>query len=421
MPEPRRTRRKWHATPALIASVALFLASAGLALAAVSSTTGGSDDLDQAINQLNDEIAKKKATVDQLKSQMSVYQQAIEEKRQEAATVQSQLDIVNNKIAETELDIQANQAEIDATTLELKQLDSEIQDKTLKIIRQRQMIAEFLRQLDHTDGRSAIDLLLTERTISDFFNDVQFLQESQQQLKQSLDTVEALKTDLESRQSEQSSKKTQLETIQKQLADAKTTLDEDRSAKTALADQLQVSETRYRYQLADLQKVQANTDADIAATEKKLRKTLDEQQLRKISGASTGWMWPVPSMIVTTYFHDPDYPFRYIFEHPGIDIRASQGTPVRAAKGGYVARAKDAGMGYSYVMIVHDDGLSTVYGHVSKIVAKEDTYVEQGDVIAYSGGTPGTPGAGPFTTAAHLHFEVRVDGIPVNPLGYLQQ
>lgn len=410
------TRRKFYVTPALAASFVVFLASAGMAMGAVSTTDG----FTQAIEELNAEIAKKKADAAALKSQMAAYQKAIEEKRKEAASVRTELDIVQNRIASTELEIESNKIQIDATNLEIKRLESEIQEKTLQIIRQRQMIAEFLRQLDRTDQRTAIDLLLTEKTISDFFNDVQFLEESQRQLKQTLDTVQALKGDLENRQSEQTTKRTELEGIQKELTDAVATLDEQKSAKTVLAEQLQTSETRYRYELAQLQKQQANINADIAATEKKLRKTLDAEKLRKVTGETTGWMWPVPSMTVTAGFHDPDYPFRYVFEHPGVDIRAPQSTPVRATRGGYVARAKDAGMGYSYILLVHENGLSSVYGHISRIAVKEDTYVEKGDIIAYSGGAPGTPGAGPMTTAPHLHFEVRLDGIPVNPLNYLQ-
>lgn len=411
------TRRRFYVTPALAASFVVFLASAGMAMGAVSAT----DEFTQAINELNEEIAKKKADAAALKNQMAAYQKAIEEKRKEAASVRGELEIVQNKIASTELEIEANRLRIDATSLEIKRLDSEIQDKTLQIIRKRQMIAEFLRQIDRTDQRTAIDLLLTEKTISDFFNDVQFLEESQRQLKQTLDTVQMLKADLVSRQSDQTEKKNQLESVQKELENAVATLDEQKSAKIVLAEQLQTSETRYRYELAQLQKQQANINADIAATEKKLRKTLDAEKLRKVTGESTGWMWPVPSMTITAYFHDPDYPFRYVFEHPAVDIRAPQGTPVRASRGGYVGRAKNAGMGYSYVQLIHENGLSTVYGHVSRIVVKEDTYVEKGDIIAYSGGAPGTPGAGPMTTAPHLHFEVRLDGIPVNPLNYLQQ
>jgi len=70
-------------------------------------------------------------------------------------------------------------------------------------------------------------------------------------------------------------------------------------------------------------------------------------------------------------------------------------------------------------MIIHGNGLSTVYGHVSAVYVKTDEYVVQGQAIGRTGGTPGTPGSGPWTTGPHLHFEVRSNGLPVNPESYL--
>ena len=134
-----------------------------------------------------------------------------------------------------------------------------------------------------------------------------------------------------------------------------------------------------------------------------------------------GLIWPTDGHYITTLFHDPDYPFRKsIGEHPAIDIRSSQGSPLYAVADGYVARVKfDGSRAYSYIMIIHGNGLSTVYGHVSGVSVQTDDYVTQGQIIGKSGGMPGTSGAGAFTTGPHLHFEVRKDGIPVNALDYL--
>jgi murein DD-endopeptidase MepM/ murein hydrolase activator NlpD len=70
-------------------------------------------------------------------------------------------------------------------------------------------------------------------------------------------------------------------------------------------------------------------------------------------------------------------------------------------------------------MIVHADGLSSVYGHVNQISVENEQFVTKGQVIGYSGGMPGTRGAGPLSTGPHLHLEIRLNGVPVDPLNYL--
>lgn len=128
--------------------------------------------------------------------------------------------------------------------------------------------------------------------------------------------------------------------------------------------------------------------------------------------------WPVIGR-VTYDFHDTDY--LYVFPHDGLDIAVGQGTIVRASYDGEVAGVYNGGMtSASYLSIKHASGISTVYGHLSRMDVQDGQKVTKGQVIGLSGGTPGTNGAGPFTTGPHLHFEVRVNGVPVDPMGYLR-
>ena len=99
--------------------------------------------------------------------------------------------------------------------------------------------------------------------------------------------------------------------------------------------------------------------------------------------------------------------------HGGMDLAVPTGTPIRAALPGTVTVSKynTGGYGY-YVMIDHGNGLATLYGHCSKLLAKVGQTVQAGDIIALSGSTG-------RSTGPHLHFEARINGERTNPRAYL--
>jgi murein DD-endopeptidase MepM/ murein hydrolase activator NlpD len=131
------------------------------------------------------------------------------------------------------------------------------------------------------------------------------------------------------------------------------------------------------------------------------------------------FVWPVDGDI-TYGFHDPDYPYADYFEHSGVDIEADQGTELLAAADGTVINAYNGGVsGYSYITIKHSDSLKTSYGHVSAIYVSVGERVAQGQIIGLTGGEPGTSGAGAYSNGPHLHFEVLVNNINVDPEDYL--
>jgi murein DD-endopeptidase MepM/ murein hydrolase activator NlpD len=103
--------------------------------------------------------------------------------------------------------------------------------------------------------------------------------------------------------------------------------------------------------------------------------------------------------------------------HEGIDLFAAVGTPVRASRCGIVVSVKEnRGMG-KYVVIRHAGGLTTLYGHLSRVYVRKGEFVPQGRLI----GAVGKSGnAGFADIQPHLHLEVRKEGIPQDPLGYLK-
>jgi len=116
--------------------------------------------------------------------------------------------------------------------------------------------------------------------------------------------------------------------------------------------------------------------------------------------------WPARGGLTSTFGR------RWLQHHDGIDIAADEGAPIHAARAGRVVYAGwNGGYGLT-VILAHGNGLQTLYGHASAIVVKPGQSVKVGQIIARVGSTG-------IATGAHLHFEFRINGRPVNPLRYL--
>ena len=147
---------------------------------------------------------------------------------------------------------------------------------------------------------------------------------------------------------------------------------------------------------------------------------LEAEDVRHASAANTpAFAWPVYGKI-SAGFMNKAYVGRFGVQHYGADIVVPQGTPVGAATDGVVFLVRDGGItGYTYILIGHRDGYATLYGHLNETHVQSGQEVAAGQTIGLSGGKPGTKGAGPMTTAAHLHFEVIQNGVNVDPLSVL--
>jgi murein DD-endopeptidase MepM/ murein hydrolase activator NlpD len=122
--------------------------------------------------------------------------------------------------------------------------------------------------------------------------------------------------------------------------------------------------------------------------------------------SSRGLIWPVSGPVTSPFG------YRWGRLHAGIDIGVPYGTPIHAAASGTVVLAGWTGGYGNYTCIDHGGGLATCYGHQSSYAVSSGAQVAQGQVIGYVGNTGHSFGA-------HLHFEVRINGTPVDPLGYL--
>ncbi len=181
----------------------------------------------------------------------------------------------------------------------------------------------------------------------------------------------------------------------------------ERKAREAEARRL-AQERRQREELRRKQAEQRR----LQEARQRQQQALSQPRLRRASAvvAAAGYSWPVSRFVFTVPFGGRT-PFQRF--HTGIDLAAPIGTPIYAAKAGQVATAGWSRGGFGlHVILDHGASHETVYAHMSRVAVRPGEWVERGEIIGYVGSTG-------WSTGPHLHFEVRVNGVPRNPMAFL--
>lgn len=371
-----------------------------------------------AVDELDKQIKDKRNRVQELNSLIEKYRDRIDEQENQQTSLENEVLLLDTRVTSKQLAIEQTKTELDVLRLEIQALEANIAAQTDRIGRQKGLAAELIRRIDKAERVPMHEVMLTNPTLSSFFDRLEENKRLGDDLTDSLKRVKSIREELESNKTQRDQKRLALEDQKKRLKKEELQLEAERNFKASLAVETKNKQSEFERVLYELQQQQQGTADDVAQLETKLKDKLDSID-EALARGDVLLNWPVdPSRGITATFHDPTYPFRNLFEHPGTDVRASVGTPVKSAAGGYVAWNKKGRMYGNYTMVVHPGNIATVYAHLSKFTAKPDTYVERGDQIGLSGGRPGDPGAG-LSTGPHLHFEVRKNGIPVNPESYL--
>lgn len=358
--------------------------------------------------------AVTQAEIDAMKEEANSLKQQQEE-------IQDQLDSLaadrENAMARKTLleqQINATRAEINTIAAQIAKYDELIAQKQEELSRaeaeeqaQYELFCERVRYMEEQGEVSYWSILFSSKDFADLLDNAMMVEEIMDYDNQVMDQLIALREQIEE-------DKAELETARQEQQDAKAeqeaaqaNLQAQESEVDALLSQISNQEDELEAREAQLRAASDAATAEIAAAERELA-----AQIANVPSES-GFLWPLPGRYnLSSLFGSRKHPITgKANNHTGIDIPASSGTSILAAKSGVVTTSTYNNSYGNYVVVSHSDGTSTLYAHmVRRNCSKGDT-VSQGQVIGYVGTTGSS-------TGNHLHFEVRVNGSRVDPINY---
>ena len=389
-------------------------------------------ELQRQIEELEQENAKIKKQVDQLHERAVDQQEILDRINSQIHNLQKQIDLTNSQMDELDEEIKSLQDSIAQKTKEM--------DQTLELFKKR------LRALYMTGGAASdIALLFSADGTAEYLarqelmknisrndkalinrlkEDIASIETETEQMEQNKAEIEQTKKALSVKQSELSEKYDQANDIKKEIDSQKGDAEELRRKQEAEEEALNqklvaiIMEEKRKAEEAkkEQEKQEESTSSSGSSTSGSSGNSSSSS-----SGSSsypvltsTDFLWPVEGF----YHVESPFGMRWGRLHKGIDISQSgiYGEPILAAADGKVSWTSNDENGYGYyVMINHGEkdgkNYTTLYAHMSRYIVSMGQSVKRGQIIGYVGSTG-------RSTGPHCHFEIRVDGTPVNPMNY---
>jgi murein DD-endopeptidase MepM/ murein hydrolase activator NlpD len=393
----------------------LLLLALGSALAAPALAGDGLGDQKAAVDAklagLHAKIARSQAKESRLESQIGSLTSEIKSLQQRVGDVSSQLQSLQSDLALHQRRLEKLNQLYTLQTIRLRYLKHEYR---LSLRRLNLRLIDIYKQSEPT----AVDVLLAARSFQDVLDQ--------------LDYLGAIATQDKTVAAQVATAKLQVKVARKQTTTVRRGVQQETHVINARVQQAAILRGELLSSRTHLAGARASKSRALVITRSQVQDEINESnalasasaelaaKLRageaQVSGAASGssgaapsgsgFIWPVSAPITSPFG------MRWGTLHPGIDLGAAYGTPIHAAGSGTVVWCGWMSGYGNLVMIDHHNGLATAYGHQSQIAVGCNQEVSQGQVIGYVGSTG-------YSTGPHLHFEVRLNGTPVDPLGYL--
>ncbi len=353
------------------------------------------------------------AVADSLESELSEVQTQMQEAQRRKELAEMEIGSVSEVLRQIQVELDAalfalREIQVQQSVLhaQIQETQAQLDAAQVRLQAREQVLHKRLRDVYIHGKLNYVEVVFGAKNFTDFVNRLEFLKRI---VAADLDLITAIKQERElilAKQHELELQRQQLDELEAQARAKQAEIEARKQDQLVVLERLSYEKSLAEQSYQELQQQSNDIEARIRA-----RQSQGAGASQAVHGTGQ-FIWPVSGPITSPFGYRTHPIFGTQIFHSGVDVGVDTGTPVAAADSGVVIEADWLG-GYGYAVIIdHGNGLSTVYAHNSELVVSAGQAVSQGQIIAYSGSTG-------YSTGPHVHFEVRENGTPVEPLNYL--
>ena len=402
----KKPRKDWRrvVVAALAAFLALMMLLPMFTMVLEAAQAADTSELEQQIREYQKQQADLAAQIKdldrQLKSIAGDKAQALEQKR-----------LLDRQISAKVQEIQSTESIIAQYDALIADEQAKLEDTQAKEEIQYELFCKRVRAMEEAGTVSYWSILFDSADFADLLDRATFVSEIMEADNKIMDDLAALRKSIEAQTAELETSRADQQTQRDALVAQKKELDAKEADAAALVQKIQSQESEYQSSRDALKREEEEVEAQIIKKQKEIQAKIAAGQISFDPG--TGWQWPVPGRYkITSTFGPRIHPITGLpGNHTGTDVAAPKGTAILAARGGVVTISTYNNSYGNYVVVQHDNGIATLYAHMSSRAVSEGQIVTQGQTLGYVGSTGSS-------TGNHLHLEFRVNGKRQDALNY---